>query len=385
MKHTQIAWLIALSLGLAACGGSSSDSSTDVDTSVGTDDSTDSGTDDTDSGTDDTSNEEGIVYGPFSTGTTSEPVAVYFDLDTQSQVTLTEEEAASDTQWDIGFKRTSVFLNTHQETPVSLYFTGNNADFFDDEGNAIADSFLNATVDSELDDYLAVTTGDIPEDADFSTDSETQVIGSTFYNYDSTTHVVSAADDVYYIVSSDDNYTKFNVTDIVTEGYGLGEISLNVMHQSVLDGQTEFAEAITVTANLVGCTEPVYIDFDLQQAVTADDAWDITIPCSEGTGEFAINLADDALVLRTDADTYTGVDEAAAAYYGFSSETVSEYAIAENNWYYYDSTTHLLYSQFGVYLIKVGETVFKMQITSYYDEEGTSGSYSFRSDALSTE
>ena len=42
-------------------------------------------------------------------------------------------------------------------------------------------------------------------------------------------------------------------------------------------------------------------------------------------------------------------------------------------------------SQFGVYLIKAGDTVFKMQITSYYDEEGTSGSYSFRSDALSAE
>ena len=231
MKHTQLAWLIALSLGLAACGGSSSDSSTDVDTGVGTDDSTDSGTDDTDSGTDDTSNEEGSIYGPFSTGTTSAPVAVYFDLDTQSQVTLTDEEAASDTQWDIGFKRTSVFLNTHQETPVSLYFTGNNADFFDDEGNAIADSFLNATVDSELDDYLAVTASDIPDDTEFSTDSDSQVIGTTFYNYDTTTHVVSAAEDVYYIVSSDDNYTKFNVTDIVTEGYGMGEISLTVMHR----------------------------------------------------------------------------------------------------------------------------------------------------------
>ena len=173
------------------------------------------------------------------------PNNLYVTVFKDEQGTIdTDEEAASDTQWDIGFKRTSVFLNTHQETPVSLYFTGNNADFFDDEGNAIADSFLNATVDSELDDYLAVTASDIPDDTEFSTDSDSQVIGTTFYNYDTTTHVVSAAEDVYYIVSSDDNYTKFNVTDIVTEGYGMGEISLTVMHQSVLDGQTEFATSV---------------------------------------------------------------------------------------------------------------------------------------------
>ncbi|NDV92683.1 hypothetical protein GTH32_16030 [Alteromonas sp. 345S023] len=384
MKHTQLAFLIALSLGLAACGGSSDDTPVNVDTGVGVDDGTEDTGDETQGSTDEP-NDEGTIYGPFSTGSTAEPVAVYFDLDTQSQITLTEEEAAVNTQWDIGFQRTNVFLNTHQEAPVSLYFTGNNADFFDDEGNAIADSFLNATADSELDDYLTVTASDIPDDAEFVSDSETQVIGTTFYNYDTTTHVVSAADDVYYIVSSDDNYTKFHVTDIVTEGYGMGELTLNVMHQSVLDGQTEFAEAVAVSANLVGCTEAAYIDFDLQQTVTASDDWDISIPCSDGAGEFAINLADDASVLRTDAQTYAGVDDAAAAFYGFSSETVSAYAISENNWYYYDSSSHLLYSQFGVYLIKAGDTVFKMQITSYYDEAGTSGNYSFRSDALTAE
>ncbi|MCP4233989.1 MAG: hypothetical protein GY770_10480, partial [Aestuariibacter sp.] len=58
---------------------------------------------------------EGEIYGPYSTGSTSEPVTVYFDLDTQSTVELTDEEAASDTTWDIAFRRTKVWLNTAQE------------------------------------------------------------------------------------------------------------------------------------------------------------------------------------------------------------------------------------------------------------------------------
>ena len=380
MNKTYLALLLAMTFGLTACGSSSSD-----DTSVETPDEVTDGSGDSDAGSSDGENEEGTIYGPFSTGSTSEPVAVYFDLDTQTQLTLTEEEAAADTMWDIGFKRTSVFLNTHQDTPVRLYFTGNNSEFYDDTGAPVPDLFLNASADSELDDYLAVTQSDIPDADAFSTDTETQMIGDTFYNYDFTTHVVTPNEETYYIVSSDSNYTKFHVTDIVTEGRGIGEITLGVMHQSVLDGQTTFAEEVALTLDAVGCSDTVYIDFDIQQVVTQTDDWDLSIPCADGAGEFTLSIADDATVLRTDADTYDGVDPEAARFYGFSEEIVSEYAMSANNWYFYDSTSHLLYSQFGVYLIQAGDTTYKLQITSYYDEEGTSGAYSFRADPVSGE
>ncbi|APD95135.1 hypothetical protein BM523_14600 [Alteromonas mediterranea] len=380
MNKTYLALLLAMTFGLTACGGSSSD-----DTPVETPDEVTDGSGGSDDGSSDGGNEEATIFGPYSTGSTSEPVAVYFDLDTQTQLTLTDEEAATDTAWDIGFKRTNVFLNTHQDTPVSLYFTGNNSDLYDDTGAPVSDLFLNATADSELDDYLAVTESDIPEAEAFSTDTETQVIGDTFYNYDFTTHVVMPNEETYYIVSSDSNYTKFHVTDIVTEGRGIGEITLGVMHQSVLDGQTTFAEEVTLTVDAVGCSDAVYVDFDMQQVVTQTDGWDLSIPCADGAGEFTLSIADDASVLRTDAQTYDGVDTEAAQYYGFSEETVSEYAMSTNNWYFYDSTSHLLYSQFGVYLIQAGDTTYKFQITSYYDEEGTSGAYSFRADPLSGE
>lgn len=377
MNKIYLALFLAVSLGLTACGGSS-----DPDTSTTPPDTSedDNSGDDTDG--DSVNTGEGTVFGPFSTGSSSEPVPVYFDLDTQTQVSLTEEQAATDTTWDIAFRRTSVFVNTHQETPVSLYFTGNNADFYDDSGEPIAEKFLNATPDSELEDYLAVTAEDIPQTDAFTTDSESQVLGDSFYHYDMTTHVVSPANEVFYIVSSDSNYTKFHVTDIVTEGRGLGEITLEVMHQSALDGQSEFAQPVEITLNAVGCADPLYVDFDLQEAVTEADNWDIQIPCGDGAAEFAIHLADDATVLRTDGETHAGIDPEAAPYYGFSEDSVTEYAFDASPWYFYDATTHLLHSQFGVYLIQAADATFKLQITSYYDDAGTSGSYSFRTDEL---
>lgn len=354
----------AFSLSLVACGGngSSSDTDTDIDT--------------------DTDTEESTIYGPYSTGTTSEPETVYFDLDTMTTVDITDDDASSNTTWDIAFQRTSIWLNTYQDTAVSMYFTGNNSDFYDDDGNAIADSFLAATADSELEDFTAVTSADIPADDEFITDSDSSVIGSTFYNYDSTTHVVTAADDAYYIVYSDSNYTRFHVTDITTSGYYISEITFGMEHQSVLDGQSEFGTEQSLTVSASGCSDNIYIDFDTQTTATVSDDWDLMLTCTDGGAEFSLTLADDATVIATDGSTYTGIDTDAAPYLGFTSDSYTSYAFDSYPWYYYDSSSHLLYSQYGVYLLRVGTATYKFQITSYYDEDGTSGSYSFRAAAI---
>ncbi|QJR80657.1 hypothetical protein CA267_007615 [Alteromonas pelagimontana] len=376
MKTPSWLFIIACIAMLTACGGSGSDSpATEPTPQIGSDEGT---------GNDDNTNPvvEGTIYGPYSTGSASEPATVYFDLDSGEVVDLSEAAAATDTQWDIAFRRTEVMVNTHQDTAVSVYFTGNNADFYDNAGEPIASSFLNATVDSELDDYLAVKAASIPAAEEFITDSESEVIGDTFYNYDMSTHVVTAADDVYYVVASDENYTKFRITDIQTEGRLLGELILGIAHQSSLDGASEFADEVSLNLNTVGCSEDIYVDFDTQQIVTAADGWDLSIPCGDGAAEFALTIPDDATVLKTDIATFAGIDAEAAPYYGFSANQVTRYAFDNQQWYYYDTTSHLLYSQFGVYLIKVGETTYKFQITSYYDDEGTSGNYSFRFDPV---
>ena len=334
--------------------------------------------------------EQGVIYGPHGTGTSSEPKSVYFDLETGAVIELTDEAAATDSQWDIAFNRTKVSLNTHTDNTVGTYFTAINSDFYDDAGNAISDIFLNATADTELDDYLAVGVIDLPTDDAYSYDSEEYVIGEKFYNYDSTTHQVSAADDVYFIVSSDSAYTKFRAKTLTTSGRTLATITLGIQHQSALDGETEFAEEIELELDAVSCDTGIYVDFDLAEPVSQDDAWDIRLPCLTDSGvtgaDFQIFINDEASALVDSENSYVGVDSEAEQYYGFQSNLTEVKAFSANPWYQYNlNGGHLLWSQYGVYLIKTNTATYKLQVTSYYDESGTSGNYSFRFDALSAD
>ena len=48
---------------------------------------------------------QGDIVGPLSTGSISEPVFVYYDLDNKAVIELTAEQALTNTDWDIAFKR----------------------------------------------------------------------------------------------------------------------------------------------------------------------------------------------------------------------------------------------------------------------------------------
>lgn len=157
---------------------------------------------------------EGEIYGFYSIGFISEFVMVYFDLDIQSIVELIDEEVVIDMIWDIVFCCIKVWLNMVQEMFVSVYFIGNNVDFYDVDGNFIVDMFIIVIVDLELDDYMVIMLVDVLEVDVFSGDEVVVVVGISFYNYDMIIYVVIVVDDVYYIVYFDSNYIKFWVIDI---------------------------------------------------------------------------------------------------------------------------------------------------------------------------
>lgn len=330
---------------------------------------------------------QGEIVGPFTTGTSQAPSFAYFDLNTKSLLTLTDAEAAANTEWDIAFKRTGVYLNAAQDAPVSVYFTGNNADFFDQSGAPVVDTFVAATPDSELEDYTGVTITDVPSDEnDFVTDVTERILDG-FYNYDVTTHVVSAADDKFFIVQSDQLFTKYRATNLTTSGRLLTSLTLAVALQ---DNNTEaFGDEVEVVVDLTSCVagESVFIDLDTQMVAASEaDAFDLSIACLDGGADFALNLADDATALQDFSNAYDGVSVDAASHYGFQPNEYTVRAFTENNWYAYNlQGGHKLWSQYGVYIVKVGEQFFKLQITSYYDSEGASGNYSFRTDELTAE
>lgn len=110
---------------------------------------------------------QAAIIGPHSTGSVNAPEFIYYDLDSKAIIELTADQAATNTAWDIAFKRTGVYLNQHSDNAVKAYATDKNSDFFDADGKAIAATFIAATPSTELDDYLSITTSDIPTDEVF--------------------------------------------------------------------------------------------------------------------------------------------------------------------------------------------------------------------------
>jgi hypothetical protein len=364
---------LALCVLLTACGGgSSSKNTTPAPTPTPTP----------------TAPTQGDVIGPHSTGSVSAPAFVYYDLDTKAVVELTEEQAKTDIVWDIAFKRSGIYLNQHGDNTVKAYATGNNSDFFDADGKAIAASFIAATAATELDDYLAIKTSDTPTDeSKFIADVTSNIIEG-FYDYNSTTHVVSAADSKYFITNSDGAFTKFRATEITAVGRGLGQITLQTAYQGSSDAAFAAEQELVIDAALTcsGDVTHVYIDFDTNQEVTMADAWDINFPCAadKTSADFTINIADDAQAVQDFENSYAEVDSAAVAFMGFQANIYSVKAFDGTSWYQYGlNGGHSLWSQFDVYIIKTANKTHKMQITGYYNAEGVSGNISFRADEVS--
>ncbi|KMT63976.1 HmuY family protein [Catenovulum maritimum] len=369
--NTNLSLSVLAALALTACGGSSDSENV---------------TDNNDKPAVDT------IYGPLSTGAFPNRVFAYFDLETMTQITLTDEEAATNTDWDIAFKGTDVYLNyNNTQAPVSLYFTGNNADFFDAAGTRIDSAFVNATAESELADFDAVSTASIPTAADaFIVDSNEKIINGSggFYTYNTTSHQVSANQDNFFIVNSDDTITKFRVTDITTSGFVITNLTLKFANQGLSADAFDTTETEVMLDATDACNNysGVYIDFDdSSYLVSSTDAWDISLPCGTAGADFEIDIADDATARRDFDNLFTGIPRDSIVHYNFQPNEVTEFAFKALPWYTYapeGGIAHGIYSQFGVYLIKTSSATYKFQITSYYDSQGGSGNYSFRAAAL---
>lgn len=317
------------------------------------------------------------------TGVDASSAYAYYDLDTNTQLELTDEEAQENTQWDLAFYSTTIKLNGNASGPgdVKAYFTGNNSDFYDESGNAISEKFTSATPEDELEDFLAVT--EYAADTSFVYDELNTVFGSDFYNYNFTNHEITANDSQYYLLKSDDTYYKVRVTstsnmDGGVAGHTLTEFTIGYQEKSA-DDQTFSAEQ---TVQILQCETQHYIDFSENSEVTSEDAWDITVLCDS----IEVQLGDDV-----EAYAFVGdetADNAVIANPDDSLETDSVDLVFKNQfpWYQYNlEGGHKIWSQYGVYLVQTPNDTYKLQVTSYYglvDGEVTTRQISFIYDTV---
>lgn len=301
----------------------------------------------------------------------------YFDLDTGLQLDLNEETAATNTEWDVAFYSTNIIVNGGVSGPgsVEAMYTGNNSDFRNDSGAADVDKFMNATPESELPDFLAVT--EYAADTSFSTDEFLSVFGDDFYIYGVSGHgTIGANDQQFYLVKSGDVYYKVRVTEASLNGFSIGDFTLGIQElENVVvttTGEGEETET-TVTYDLqaeqlvalTSCDGESYIDLSSYSEVTSSDEWDLKVAC----GDIEVHLA--AGVIAGDFDN---ADNAIAyagtpyeAYYAGpdSSSTVFK---DQSKWYEYNlDGQNQIWSQYGVYLVKTADATYKFQVTGYYN------------------
>lgn len=317
----------------------------------------------------------------------------YYDLDSGQELDITDEQAATNTEWDIAFYGTSVILNGGYSGPgdVKAYYTGNNADFRDEEGNAIAAKFMAATAESELQDYTDVTATDIPESSDFVTDEFTTIFQG-FYNYDFQTHVVTANAEQDYLIETSCGYSQVHVTDLTTEGRYISTITLGNQYKHNDDQMFSVENIIEV--DMTACTDDVYVDLDMDELVEADANWELKFTCVASQGaDFEVLLGDSTIGLARDEESdwekaleYMGTDYINYYLKADGAETVFK---NKHKWYEYDlDQQNQIWSQYGVYIIDTGTNKYKFQITSYYGLDGEtvlSRNYSFRYEALLVE
>jgi hypothetical protein len=277
-----------------------------------------------------------------------------------SVVSVADLEASPD--WDIALNATSVKINGGDAGPgdISAYCICQN-------GSATDTDVGGFTAAGEQADFVGVTASDIPPAADaFQGDTVALAIDG-WWNYDITTHVVSAAPEKSWLVrtAGGTSYAQFHVTDIANGSMAAaGDVTIEFQVQPGEGQPMGATQTATITVPDDGST--VRFDFETGAVTTGDD-WDIgfrdyTIITNGGAhgegGAGAVPL-DDPFGMLTSAD---GIPSTAFLADGFGG------VFTGHKWYRYNihGDDHQIWPTFDVYLVKRGTAVYKVQFISYY-------------------
>ena len=314
----------------------------------------------------------------------------YFNFDTGEVVDISDADSETSNAWHIAFKRTSFKLNSGVSGGGST--TGGVADaqenFYNTDNTANASVFLNATADGELNAIYDVTDA---SGVTFKADENLPYIagdGSTesWWLYNPMNHSVSANADAWNILRGADgnSFAKVHVTDIV-------QLSRDITVELFIQDSTASAFSLTPTtwtAAIGDAGGAKCYDFDTAAEVDclAEAAnWDMQLEVSadgrswymwtnggiKGEGSSGASFG---VISPAQADTYVS----GAGVPGFFADAASSVFI-DSSWYAYNlQGGHRLWPNYRVYIIDTGTTQYKLQITSYYDESGTSGMISLR-------
>jgi len=289
----------------------------------------------------------------------------FYNFTDMDVVPLSLNNARNSDAWDFGFNRVNVFVNSDDIGPGTVYAvdlaTIGHADSADFEGfadrTAIDDSVLvGGSVNLVIDDW---------------------------WGYDFMTHDVYATNNVYIIYDAEQNFVKFQIIAIENEGMeNIGDVTIQYIYSGTSPDFTGSPETMVVNA---ATTDAYYIDFSTGSVVNPADPenstdWDIAIEGYEihqnntifGSGSTATF---EIWITQTDPTDFdeTSTAPTNAPYFA------DQFGSPLTDWYNYNNTQ--VSSKQHVYLVKIADTYYKMQITSYFNSDSgpsATGYYTFR-------
>ncbi|HEY4132427.1 MAG TPA: HmuY family protein [Gemmatimonadaceae bacterium] len=306
----------------------------------------------------------------------------YLSLGSTASV-VTVGDATTSTAWDLAFTPSpDVTVNGGASGPgsVKAYCLCANSKLTLAQVEA-----LSATSGTEA--FGAVTTTSVPTDSLFQADAASYAI-TGWYNYDATTHGVSAASNVWGIrlATTNGGYAKFHVTSIPSPTQSTaGPVTIQWAVQATSSGALGADKSATI--DLSSGTK-VYVN--LTAGTTSNSSstpWDIAMQGYTIFVNVAANVGAVSLVPSTFYASYAAITQIPVGASGIPSTAFGTDgaggAFLAAQPYRYDPTSHQVYPTYDVYLVKKGSTVYKVQIASYYNTGGTFGYVTVRYAKLS--
>ena len=325
---------------------------------------------------------------------------VYYNLERGEAVTLTEEQAAASTDWHVAFRRSTIKLNGGTSGPgnVAAALAAAQDDFYN-EDEPVNSVFLNATPASELEhleDEYDLTALDFISDAHVaSIQGSGEMIGALmdlgWYNYNPTTHALSANTDNHWLLRSAEgsSYGRFHATAL-TYGRTTGlDVTFDFDVQAT--GTSQFVGTATFNAHIDAAGGSDCFDFDTDSTVACDTAnWDLKLEVvgrdwnmwvNGGVSGSGRGVAFGPLE-ADDANAYVSATIEPNSSTNISSHYITDLSagiFTEHSWYGYNlQNDHKLWPNYRTYVIDTDTTdatapKFALQIVNYYSDTGVGG------------
>ncbi len=324
----------------------------------------------------------------------------YFNLDSGSVVPLTDADAASSDAWHIAFRRNQMKLNGGASGPgaVAGALAAEANAFYDGDGVAVANVFLNATPDAYetelLADYAMDSLSFVQDEQRSAIQGPESITGTQmdmgWYLYDLATHQISVNPETWWLIRSaaGDSYARFHATELTYDrSAGLAATFVFDVQPA---GASQFIEQATFQAGIPAAGGAHCFDMDGGTPVDcAADGWDLKLEVTGRNWRLWTNGGISGggqggafgPFTTEEAQAYVAGDLSPAG-----ASIVSHYAqdhhaglFAAHSWYAYNlAGGHKLWPNYRVYMIDTNRAdatapKYRLQVTNYYSDAGVSG------------